>query len=118
MFDGEGWSKVICFFKCVQIFVVDLWVCFNGEFWGEFCDIDKIMMFVDYCVLQIFIIFGVLYCSFGVVVVIKGKEIIESGGRWEVQLRGKKIFYEYVVVLLLMVCSLQYLVCRVYVQGD
>lgn len=88
-FDGEDRTKNIRLLKRAQILVADIWACFNGESWGDFDDIDKITMFADYRVPQILITFGALYCSPGVAAAIKGKELIESGGRWEVQLRGE-----------------------------
>ncbi|KAK0389806.1 hypothetical protein NLU13_3379 [Sarocladium strictum] len=91
-FEGEGRSKNIRLLKRAQILVADLWACFNGESWGEFRDIDKITMFADYRVPQILITFGALYCSPGVAAAIKGKEMIESGSRWEIQLRACSIW--------------------------
>ena len=40
-FDG----KRVRFFKRAQIFVADLWACFEGMDYGMFDDIDKITMF-------------------------------------------------------------------------
>ncbi|POR38356.1 Uncharacterized protein TPAR_01442 [Tolypocladium paradoxum] len=86
-FDGR--SKPIRLLKRAQILVADLWACFQGESYGEFRDIDKITMFADYRVPQILISLGALYCSPTVAAAIKDKQLFESGGRWEVQLRGK-----------------------------
>lgn len=88
-FEGEGRSKSIRLLKRAQILVADLWACFDGKLWGEFRDIDKITMFADYRIPQILITFGALCCSPGVAAAIKRKEVIQSGSRWEVQLRGK-----------------------------
>lgn len=89
LFEGEGRTKKIRLLKRAQILVADIWACFDGESWGKFQDIDKITMFADYRVPQILITFGALYCSPGVAAAIKAKQMIESGSRWEVQLRGR-----------------------------
>jgi hypothetical protein len=69
--------------------VADLWACFNGESYGAFRDIDKITMFADYRVPQILISLGALYPNPSVTAAIKARKMIDSGGSWEVQLRGK-----------------------------
>ncbi|KAI9836445.1 MAG: hypothetical protein M1819_001477 [Sarea resinae] len=38
-------GRTVRFYKRAQIFVADLWACFEGEGYGEFEDIDKITMF-------------------------------------------------------------------------
>lgn len=86
-FDGR--SKPIRLLKRAQILVADLWACFQGESYGEFRDIDKITMFADYRVPQILVSLGALYCSPTVATAVKDRQLLESGGRWEVQLRGK-----------------------------
>lgn len=85
----EGSRKPIRFLKRAQILVADLWACFNGESYGEFQDIDKITIFADYRVPQILISLGALYCSPLVATAIKARRMLESGGHWEVQLRGR-----------------------------
>ena len=86
--DFEGSN--IRILKRAQILVADLWACFNGESYGKFGDIHKITMFADYRIPQLLISLGALYCSPPVVAAIKRKDILESGSKWEVQLRGKK----------------------------
>jgi hypothetical protein len=76
------------FLKRAQIFVADLWACFENQSFGEFYDIDKITIFADYRIPQILISLGALYCSPTVITAIKGKQLLESGGKWEMQLRG------------------------------
>lgn len=85
----EGYSKPVRFLKRAQIFVADLWACFEGESYGDFYDIDKITMFADYRIPQILITLGALYCSPTVAAAINDKQRLESGSRWEIQLRGK-----------------------------
>jgi hypothetical protein len=38
-------GKILRFYKRAQIFVADLWACFEGESHGHFNDIDRITMF-------------------------------------------------------------------------
>lgn len=83
-----GRSKPIRLLKRAQIFVADLWACFQGQSYGSFGDIDKITMFADYRVPQILISLGALYCSPPVAAAIRDRQPLESGSSWEVQLRG------------------------------
>lgn len=85
----EGRRKPIRFLKRAQIFVADLWACFEGEGYGEFWDIDKITMFADYRVPQILSSMGCLSYSPKLGMAIRDKENIPSGGSWEMQLRGR-----------------------------
>ena len=89
--DQHRWQdgKNVRILKRAQILVADMWACFNGESYGEFYDIDKITIFADYRIPQILISFGALYCSPIVAAAIKDRKMIESGGSWEIQLRGK-----------------------------
>ena len=68
--------------------MADIWACFNGEDYGEFHDIDKITMFADYRVPQILNSLGCLWYSPLLENAIRRKEIIESGHKWEIQIRG------------------------------
>ena len=86
----EGRAKPIRILKRAQILVADLWACFNGESYAEFRDIDKITIFADYRIPQTLISLGALYCSPTVVAAIKRNEMIESGSKWELQLRGER----------------------------
>ncbi|KAF7558788.1 hypothetical protein G7046_g5368 [Stylonectria norvegica] len=85
-------GKMIRLLKRAQILVADLWACFDGESYGKFDDIDKITMFADYRVPQILISLGALYCSPAVAAAIADKKMIESGGKWEIQLRACSIW--------------------------
>jgi hypothetical protein len=87
-FRFDGRRKPIRFLKRAQIFVADLWACFDGQGHGEFYDIDKITMFADYRVPQILTSMGCLYCSPPLLAAIRHKKMIESGSSWEMQLRG------------------------------
>lgn len=89
----DGRAKPVRFLKRAQILVADLWACFEGQSYGDFRDIDKITIFADYRIPQILLSLGVLYCSPTVAAAIKDKQILESGGRWEMQLRGRSPFH-------------------------
>jgi hypothetical protein len=88
-FKFEGRRKPIRFLKRAQIFVADLWACFDGQDYGEFYDIDKITMFADYRVPQILTSMGCLYISPAVIAAIRDKKLLASGSSWEMQLRGE-----------------------------
>ncbi|KAH8677953.1 hypothetical protein BX600DRAFT_140696 [Xylariales sp. PMI_506] len=89
-FDGR--RKPIRLLKRAQIFVADLWACFNGESWGEFRDIDKITMFADYRVPQILATLGCIGYSPPLQSLVTRKELIESGSSFELQLRACSIW--------------------------
>lgn len=82
-------KKPVRFLKRAQILVADLWACFEGKSCGEFRDIDKLTMFADYRIPQILISLNALYCSPVVSAAIKGKQMFESGSKYEMQLRGE-----------------------------
>lgn len=80
------------FLKRAQIFVADIWACFEGEDYGDFYDVDKITIFADYRIPQILISLGALYCSPTVAAAINDKKTLPSGSSWEMQLRACSIW--------------------------
>ncbi|KAB5582337.1 hypothetical protein GE09DRAFT_1074548 [Coniochaeta sp. 2T2.1] len=88
----EGRKKPVRFLKRAQIFVADLWACFEGEGYGEFRDIDKITMFADYRVPQILCGLGCMSYSPKLDAAVRRGEVIESGSSWELQMRGCSIW--------------------------
>ncbi|KAM0330678.1 hypothetical protein ACHAQA_003630 [Verticillium albo-atrum] len=86
-FDGR--KKPVRLMKRAQILVADVWACFEGESFGAFRDIDKLTMFADYRVPQILNSMGCLYYSPSLATAINGKSFIETGCRWELQIRGE-----------------------------
>ncbi len=74
--------------KRAQILVADLWACFQSEGHGAFRDIDKITMFADYRVPQMLYSLGCLYYSPVLDTAIRQKKTLDSGSKWELQLRG------------------------------
>jgi len=87
-FPFHGRRKPIRFLKRAQILVADLWACFQGEGHGAFKDIDKITMFADYRLPQILSSLGCIYYSPKLDMAVRQKQVLESGGNWEMQLRG------------------------------
>ncbi len=85
----SGRRKPVRTLKRAQIFVADIWACFEGEGYGDFRDIDKITMFADYRVPQMLQSMGCLAFSPPLDVAIRSKRDIPSGSSWEMQLRGK-----------------------------
>ncbi|KAL8953408.1 MAG: hypothetical protein Q9222_000721 [Ikaeria aurantiellina] len=85
-------SKQIHFHKRAQIFVADLWACFEGQGYGSFSDIDKITMFADYRIPQMLHSLGCLRYSPPLKSHIRNMKEIESACNWEVQLRGCSIW--------------------------
>ena len=90
--DYEGYK--IRFYKRAQILVADLWACFQGQTAspGEFQDIDCLTAFADYRIPQMLHTMGVLSYSPPLDARVRRKELLESGGSWEVQLRGCSVW--------------------------
>ncbi|KAI0484380.1 hypothetical protein GGR56DRAFT_613569 [Xylariaceae sp. FL0804] len=91
-FPFDGRRKPIRFLKRAQILVADTWACFNGESYGAFRDIDKITMFADYRVPQILATLGCVGYSPPLQALVSRKEILDSGSRYEMQLRACSIW--------------------------
>ena len=102
-------GKRVRFFKRAQIFVADLWACFEGQGFGKFDDIDAITMFAgsnstlssskfaaksspDYRVPQMLHTLGCLQYSPPLDYRIRKLEHIEPSHNWEIQLRGCSIW--------------------------
>lgn len=88
-FPFPGRRRPVRFLKRAQILVAELWACFQGLGYGAFRDMDKITMFADYRVPQILHSLGCLYYSPPLLTAIQAKTPLESGGGWEMQLRGE-----------------------------
>ncbi|KAI8936188.1 hypothetical protein NX059_006620 [Plenodomus lindquistii] len=84
--------KTVRFLKRAQIFVADLWACFDGESYGAFNDIHTITMFADYRIPQILHSLSILsYCP-PLSNAIQRHQMIEPGHSWELQIRGCSIW--------------------------
>ncbi|CRK16493.1 hypothetical protein BN1708_011782 [Verticillium longisporum] len=88
----DGRKKPVRLMKRAQILVADVWACFEGEGFGAFRDIDKLTMFADYRVPQILNSMGCLYYSPSLATAINKKSFIETGSRWELQIRACSIW--------------------------
>ncbi|KAL8782396.1 MAG: hypothetical protein Q9213_005399 [Squamulea squamosa] len=84
--------STIHFYKRAQIFVADLWASFEGKSYGSFHDIDTITMFADYRIPQVLHALGCLRYSPSLESCVRNSKELESGGSWEVQLRGCSIW--------------------------
>ncbi|KAK3392311.1 hypothetical protein B0T20DRAFT_420773 [Sordaria brevicollis] len=78
--------------KRAQIFVADLWACFEGQSYGSFSDIDKITMFADYRVPQMLWQLNCLLYGPTLEAAVREKRMIEHGSEWELQLRACSIW--------------------------
>lgn len=85
-------NETIHFYKRAQIFAADLWACFEGQKHGTFNDIDIITMFADYRIPQMLHSLGCLRYSPSLESRIRNLTQLESGGSWEIQLRGCSIW--------------------------
>ena len=85
-------GKQVKFHKRAQIFVADLWACFNGTSFGAFEDIDHLTMFADYRVPQMLESMGCLWYSPRLESKLKRHEVLQSGDLLEVELRGCSIW--------------------------
>ncbi len=81
-------GRTVRIYKRAQILVADIWACFNGESYGTFHDIDKITMFADYRIPQMLHSLGCLMFSPPLEGRIRRQEVIKSGEKCEVELRG------------------------------
>ncbi|KAJ3370891.1 hypothetical protein HDU91_005764, partial [Kappamyces sp. JEL0680] len=107
-YDGSVYhGEAVVFHKRAQIFVADLWACFDGQGLGAFDDINQITMFADYRVPQTLLYFGILEYSPELTTVLKRHEehhdsatsdpqlntqfMLNHGDEMEVEIRGGSI---------------------------
>lgn len=88
---SEYEGRKISINKRAQIFVADLWACFNGESYGSFSDIDKLTMFADYRVPQILHQLGCISYSEELERTVRQKKMIPNGSEMEIELRMASI---------------------------
>ncbi|XP_065066746.1 queuosine 5'-phosphate N-glycosylase/hydrolase-like [Rhopilema esculentum] len=84
-------GKHVSFYKRAQIFVADVWACFEGEKYGHFNDITELTMFADYRVPQCLQFLGILRYSADLQQKIEKEEEVQAGSEEEVELRGCSI---------------------------
>nr|CAB3219590.1 UPF0553 protein C9orf64 homolog [Phallusia mammillata] len=79
------------FYKRAQILVADVWCCFEGKGLGKFDNIAALTMFADYRVPQTLVYFGILEYSKQLRDTLESLEVLKSGCRYEVEIRGCSI---------------------------
>lgn len=84
-------NQLVSFYKRAQIFVADVWACFEGQALGRFDDIHELTMFADYRVPQCLQFLGVLAYDDALKQKIEKEEEIPVGSAEEVEIRGCSI---------------------------
>jgi hypothetical protein len=85
-FEFEGHR--IGIYKRAQIFVADLWACFEGQGYGQFDDVDFLTAFADYRVPQMLETFGVLAYDKSLKQCLESGILLASGSREEIEIRA------------------------------
>lgn len=83
--------NTFCFYKRAQIFVADVWACFVNSSQYKFHDIATLTMFADYRVPQILAWLGAIKYSDKVLLALRSGDQLQSGSKWEVEIRGCSI---------------------------
>eukprot|EP00112_Aurelia_sp_Birch-Aquarium-sp1_P019076 Seg4651.4 transcript_id=Seg4651.4/GoldUCD/mRNA.D3Y31 product="Queuosine salvage protein" protein_id=Seg4651.4/GoldUCD/D3Y31 len=81
----------VAFYKRAQIFVADVWACFEGEGYGKFDDIGELTMFADYRVPQCLLFLGILKYSEELQEKVLNEEELAHGSIEEMEIRGCSI---------------------------
>lgn len=89
--EAEYQSTKVSFYKRAQIFIGDIWSCFNNKGIGYFKDIEKITMFADYRVPQVLIYFNVMEYNEKLLNELRKDIILKNGDKYEVEIRGCSI---------------------------
>jgi len=89
--EGMYETKRVSFYKRAQIFVADIWACFEGQGFGQFDDISELTMFADYRVPQCLQLLGIIDYSEELRRKIC-KEEISPGSEEELEIRGCSIY--------------------------
>ncbi|XP_076799812.1 queuosine 5'-phosphate N-glycosylase/hydrolase-like [Clavelina lepadiformis] len=84
-------GQKVSFYKRAQILVADIWDCFQGKGLGEFYNIDELTMFADYRVPQTLEYFGILCYTSELKKILRNQTVLESGSRYELEIRGCSI---------------------------
>uniref|UniRef100_A0A672R414 Queuosine 5'-phosphate N-glycosylase/hydrolase n=2 Tax=Sinocyclocheilus grahami TaxID=75366 RepID=A0A672R414_SINGR len=88
MYEG----KRISFYKRAQILVADFWGIMEARGEGHIPNLDYLTMFADYRVPQGLVYLGALRYSDGLMETLKNGEVLSSGERREVEIRGCSIW--------------------------
>lgn len=90
--DGGSFEGTkVSFHKRAQILVADIWCLFEGSGEGRMAGIDGLTMFADYRVPQSLQHYGVFKYSDQLIDHLKAEKLLESGHRWEQEIRGCSI---------------------------
>lgn len=89
---AEFQDRPVRLLKRAQIFVADLWACFQGTSYGAFSDIDTLTMFADYRIPQMLQSLNCLWYSPRLESRIARNEMLGSGDELEVEIRGCSIW--------------------------
>ncbi|XP_029916654.1 queuosine 5'-phosphate N-glycosylase/hydrolase [Myripristis murdjan] len=81
-------GKAISFYKRAQILVADFWATMAARGEGNIPNMDCLTMFADYRVPQALVYLGVLRYSDSLMQALKKGELLASGDRREVEIRG------------------------------
>ena len=81
----------VAFYKRAQIFVADVWACFEGEGCGKFDDIEELTMFADYRVPQCLLFLGILKYSEELQEKVINETELAHGSIEEIEIRGCSI---------------------------
>uniref|UniRef100_A0A3Q0R424 Queuosine 5'-phosphate N-glycosylase/hydrolase n=1 Tax=Amphilophus citrinellus TaxID=61819 RepID=A0A3Q0R424_AMPCI len=84
-------GKRISFYKRAQILVADFWGIMEARGQGDIINMDWLTMFADYRVPQALVYLGALRYSDTLMQVLKNGELLSSGDRREVEIRGCSI---------------------------
>lgn len=85
-------GKSIAFYKRAQILVADFWGIMDARGEGDIINIDWLTMFADYRVPQALVYLGALRYSDALMQALKSGELLKSGERREVEIRGCSIW--------------------------
>ncbi|OAL23713.1 hypothetical protein AYO20_10918 [Fonsecaea nubica] len=85
-------GKEVRLYKRAQIFVADVWACFQGTSYGAFSDIDNLTMFADYRIPQMLQGLHCLLYSPRLESRISRREMITAGEDMEIEIRGCSIW--------------------------
>lgn len=88
MYEG----KRIAFYKRAQILIADFWGVMEARGAGDIPNLDYLTMFADYRVPQALVYLGVLRYSDTLMQTLKNGELLTSGDRREVEIRGCSIW--------------------------
>ncbi|XP_075955328.1 queuosine 5'-phosphate N-glycosylase/hydrolase [Anarhichas minor] len=90
--DATYEGKRISFYKRAQILVADFWGVMEARGEGDIIDMDWLTMFADYRVPQALVYLGALRYSDALMKALNNGELLSSGDRREVEIRGCSIW--------------------------